>query len=358
MAPSQWQRRCQPQSVPGTAIKKQQRNQDSKKVLGAKRRSSEAVSTGPRIYYDGEGCLRLDSESVSTAIFRDIVADAIRRKRRYFLAGDCRRGEAKSNGTSSCQHIPAEPPQPPTDKDNSVDDVDEEESVLTISQYDPRKMSKKKKTKTVKKVGFDGMLKCYVERRREQGPDGSETHFVMKTVKENEVLISACNVTGTTSFHFATGYPSSFMPGSSDYLAHVKCNFVGTTFTIYDHGCSSDDLPSEAFPEAMRCEHGAIIYETNILGRVPNAMTVILPNADGTDASRSGLGIVRRYQKKKGGIMKLRTKKPIWNADLDAWTMDFKGRVKLASKKTFSSLTIQFRDRGALRAARPLPIRP
>ena len=31
----------------------------------------------------------------------------------------------------------------------------------------------------------------------------------------------------------------------------------------------------------------------------------------------------------------LKTRKPIWSDDLEAWTMDFHGRVKLASKKNF-----------------------
>ena len=36
-----------------------------------------------------------------------------------------------------------------------------------------------------------------------------------------------------------------------------------------------------------------------------------------------------------GGVAELKTKKPKWNAELDAWVMDFKGRVKIASKKNF-----------------------
>ena len=38
------------------------------------------------------------------------------------------------------------------------------------------------------------------------------------------------------------------------------------------------------------------------------------------------------------------TKKPRWNADLDAWTMDFKGRVKLASKKNFQLIVEDDRE--------------
>ena len=283
----------------------------AKKVLGSKKRSSDIVDTsGPPIFYDGQGNLRLRDKIVSTLIFRDVIADAIRTKKRFFEAGDCRG--------------PGAPPLPEIPRE------DDKEEGSNGGRYGKKKRSTKKK-----KHGYPGMVQCYVDRLRGMGDKGDETHFVMKLLGTDEVLLSACNVTGSTSFYFATRYPSRFQRGAPDFLAHVKCNFVGTVFTMFDHGCSAEEIPPEAFPAAARCEHGAILYETNVMGRVPNAMTVVIPNADGKHVSRSGLGVVRRYQKKMGGIMKLRTKKPVWNADLDAWTMDFHGRVKLASKKNF-----------------------
>ena len=75
------------------------------------------------------------------------------------------------------------------------------------------------------------------------------------------------------------------------------------------------------------------MYESNVLGRVPNSMSVAL-GGDGNEPVPKG-GLEDRLEKDKRKLTILETKKPRWNAELDAWTMDFKGRVKLASKKNF-----------------------
>ena len=41
----------------------------------------------------------------------------------------------------------------------------------------------------------------------------------------------------------------------------------------------------------------------------------------------------------------LNTKKPKWNPKMEAWTMDFKGRAKLASKKNFILIDEDIEDR-------------
>jgi tubby-related protein 1 len=88
----------------------------------------------------------------------------------------------------------------------------------------------------------------------------------------------------------------------------------------------------------MRAEHGAIVYEQNVLGYIPNAMTVLLPQARKVNPEydyAAGLGIVERYERGLPGVLRLRTKRAKWNRRVEAWTMDFKGRVLIASKKNF-----------------------
>ena len=131
-------------------------------------------------------------------------------------------------------------------------------------------------------------------------------------------------------------------------LRTAACDPVGCN---WDFGAAPNELLPEAFPLAQRRDHLAVVYDTNILGRVPNAMSVVVPRPEHARALASeegGPSIMRRYNKKLGGVFKLRTKKPKWNGELEAWTMDFKGRVKIASKKNFQMIDEDDKDETVL----------
>ena len=55
----------------------------------------------------------------------------------------------------------------------------------------------------------------------------------------------------------------------------------------YDHGVSADEMPRGAFPRLNRREHCTTVYKSNILGRVPNSMRVVLGGDDGMSAARA-----------------------------------------------------------------------
>ena len=62
------------------------------------------------------------------------------------------------------------------------------------------------------------------------------------------------------------------------YLGKVRSNFLGTEFTIYDDGQNPEKAKS---PETVRCQHGVVQYETNVLGsKGPRRMKVLLPMVD------------------------------------------------------------------------------
>ncbi|GBG30270.1 Tubby protein-like [Hondaea fermentalgiana] len=183
-------------------------------------------------------------------------------------------------------------------------------------------------------VGAEGEYRCFVERRRGMGANEDETHFVLRSEDSDEVLMAACHIIGSSEFLFASGYPSSFTRESLDFLGHIECNFVGTTFIMYDHGLLPDAPAARAFPELVQGEHGAVLYDQNVMGRIPNAMTVLAP--DLRQALPPGPGLVSRFEDNQmQGVMCLRTRKPIWRESANSWTMDFGGRVKMASKKNF-----------------------
>ena len=168
------------------------------------------------------------------------------------------------------------------------------------------------------------------------------THFLVVSEDKNELLLAACSNMETGTFLISTS--EDFRVHGPDYLAFVSSSFLGTHFTLYDHGTAPSEAPPACFPSLMRREHCLIVYESNILGRVPNSMQVVLGGGDGNEQVVEG-GLEARLDAEEKEKMKvLVTKKPRWNADLDAWTMDFKGRVKLASKKNFQLIVEDDRE--------------
>lgn len=63
---------------------------------------------------------------------------------------------------------------------------------------------------------------------------------------------------------------------SKGYLGKVRSNFLGTEFYIYDTGKNPEKCKNM---DEIRCQHGVVQYETNVLGsKGPRRMKVLLPN--------------------------------------------------------------------------------
>ena len=150
--------------------------------------------------------------------------------------------------------------------------------------------------------------------------------------------------------------------GSNDYMGVMVQNLWGTEFVIHDYR-----VPARINKRrAPTHELGMVLYEKNILGRVPNSLKGALPRFDGMHISNSKQRhtISERLKKKKKKradidkstlqrltsrekeyqsvdtieqeeLLFFDTKKPSWNEKLQAWTLNFNGRVKIASKKNF-----------------------
>ena len=107
------------------------------------------------------------------------------------------------------------------------------------------------------------------------GVNGNESHFIVRRDSDDEMIVAACTTDGT-SFVLSLD-DTNFTPFASPFLAHMTSNFQGTVFTVHDHGISNRILHPSVFPRAARREHGVVLYSTNILGRVPNAMNIVTP---------------------------------------------------------------------------------
>lgn len=201
------------------------------------------------------------------------------------------------------------------------------------------------------------------------------------------------------------------IPESADsavYLGSMEINFLGTEFVVRDH--RGNHTPTMMFSHEL----GLTVYESNVSGRSPNSMKVVVPRlhanqiteenspdaslsdryakvaktkfrgsrfkrwfprtanfvarrrsfgdengpplriaastptAGGTiqrsfsnikNADKDEDGDVQEYCALEGDEMMdmqiFHTKKPVWNDELHAWTLNFNGRAKRASKKNF-----------------------
>jgi hypothetical protein len=142
----------------------------------------------------------------------------------------------------------------------------------------------------------------------------------------------------------------------------MKSTNAGTQFHLYDDGISKAE-GGTVIPELERKQKALLIYQTNVLGRVPNAMNIVIPkpghqsdygdgDTAGDDSKDSKIDRSSMYaaysstaKSEDKNFVVLETKKPRWNPKMEAWTMDFKGRAKLASKKNFILIDSDYEDR-------------
>ena len=116
--------------------------------------------------------------------------------------------------------------------------------------------------------------------------------------------------------------------------------------TLYDYGVERDLLSSNACGslELGRWRGGACCRNLiQMYSTYSHVMTVHIPCCWECCVQRRPLTIKQRQLRRVSLLQslqvydftRLKTRKPIWSDDLEAWTMDFHGRVKLASKKNF-----------------------
>lgn len=157
---------------------------------------------------------------------------------------------------------------------------------------------------------------------------------------------------------FARRSESDFLRHGENYLGQMRSKMAGTQFHLYDHGISNSE-GGTIFQDLARKQQALLVYKTNVLGRVPNAMSLVLPkpgelqtygDEEGEGEKVDNSVMYKAYTNNKATkaasqFVVLETKKPRWNPKMEAWTMDFKGRAKLASKKNFQLVDVEEEER-------------
>lgn len=131
------------------------------------------------------------------------------------------------------------------------------------------------------------------------------------------------------------------------YLGKLRSNFLGTQFIIYDTGL--DPAKKTATPETIREELGVALYESNLLiNKGPRKMRVLLPFVNLQNErlewkpARKEESMAERYQAgDTAGMMTFFNKPPKWNERIQAFVLNFNGRVDRASVKNFQLIDDQ-----------------
>lgn len=132
---------------------------------------------------------------------------------------------------------------------------------------------------------------------------------------------------------------------SDNFFGKLRSNFVGTDFTIFDNG-DKDRRNADGSGQGRR-ELGCIAYGYNVLGtRGPRKMTACIPavDANGTPLFRPTSETDTLIDRVKGermldDLLIMYNKPPRWNEELNAYCLNFNGRVTEASVKNFQLVT-------------------
>jgi len=130
---------------------------------------------------------------------------------------------------------------------------------------------------------------------------------------------------------------------SPNYFGKLRANFVGTEFTIFDAG----DKKNKKSGDDGRAELGCVTYQYNVLGtRGPRKMTGVIPALDSSGRclyhpQGEEDAMLERLKANRGldELVIMRNKPPRWNEELNAYCLNFNGRVTEASVKNFQLVT-------------------
>jgi tubby-related protein 1 len=166
-----------------------------------------------------------------------------------------------------------------------------------------------------------------------------------------QYLMSAKKRSANKTSNYLISYKQGELKKSSLYnLGKLRSNFMGTEFNLFDSGQN----PKKSHDKQLFRENlGVIIYESNLLGaRGPRKMKVLVPEVRPTGEiyqfkpDNPKEGILNNVKNNKlEGIKVMFNKPPKWNDQVQAYVLNFNGRVEKPSVKNFQLIDEQDEDR-------------
>ncbi|KXZ52850.1 hypothetical protein GPECTOR_8g232 [Gonium pectorale] len=187
----------------------------------------------------------------------------------------------------------------------------------------------------------NGPVQCMIV--REHGSAKMYPRYVLFLEEGRRFLMSARKrKKQTTSNYIISLDYDDLSRESGSFFGKVRANFVGTEFTVYDRGHKPGKKDSSS-GESGRQELGAVTYQYNVLGtRGPRKMMAAIPAVDGSgrrlyQPSGEADCILERlkHRSRLEELVVMGNKPPRWNDELNAYCLNFNGRVTEASVKNF-----------------------
>eukprot|EP00877_Chromochloris_zofingiensis_P001064 jgi/Chrzof1/10959/Cz05g18210.t1 len=188
-----------------------------------------------------------------------------------------------------------------------------------------------------------GPVLCYIE--REKNGFGMKSHrYRMFLDDGRKFLLAARKRNKSAHSNYTISSNADDLSLHSDcYLGKCGANMIGTEFVIYDDGIG----PGKKTGGRPRRELGAVLYQYNVLGtRGPRRMTAAIPALDARGNSRfqptgPDDSILDRLKGSRDltDLVVLKNKPPKWNDQLNAYCLNFSGRVTEASVKNLQLVT-------------------
>ncbi|CAG9331558.1 unnamed protein product [Blepharisma stoltei] len=185
------------------------------------------------------------------------------------------------------------------------------------------------------------MLQCNI--RREKAGFGRLYPKYYLHISDGMTFLLAGKKRGgnRTSNYMITSNQKEFSVKSPSYLGKVRSNFIGTEFHLFDTGINPKH--KGANPMNAREELGIVLYQSNILGsKGPRKMRVLIPAVNNAGdhyvwkPMNKDDGMLKQYNAgNTSGMFCFFNKPPKWNEHVQAFVLNFNGRVDRASVKNF-----------------------
>lgn len=185
-----------------------------------------------------------------------------------------------------------------------------------------------------------GTLECSIHRNK-SGFNMLYPKYTLTLSEGERFLLNAKKRSGNkTSNYMITLDQDNLKRKGKGYLGKLRSNFMGTEFNVYDPG----ENPGKTKPgESIRKEMAAVLYEANVLGaKGPRKMTVMIPTIDAEDnqyiwqpQTEEESFIPKHRANETDHMLQFHNKEPKWNDTVQAYVLNFNGRVDQASVKNF-----------------------
>ncbi|CAM6126696.1 unnamed protein product [Calypogeia fissa] len=188
-----------------------------------------------------------------------------------------------------------------------------------------------------------GPIQCYIRRRFRV--DWLFPRYELYATDGDQFLLSARKRKKTIRNYIISLDPDDISRKTGNFFGKVQSNFIGTDFWFYDKGARKK--PEKSICLKRRGELGAVTDERNVLGlRGPRKLTAVIPALRPEDDKpfafqqilpKESHSMLIKYRSghDQSQMLVMHSKKPMWNKELNAYCLNFRGRVTQPSVKNF-----------------------